>query len=98
MSQSCYRHDAGFASNQYQVVVTGEQTYAKKVLYVLRTALTGIHLLRSGQLEADVFDLALQHGLSGVDERVVRKQQAEGAVLDSSERGHWLKALDAVMA
>src|SRR5262249_32735952 len=50
LSRRIYRHYNGFARGQLQEFDTAPQPTAKKLLYVLRTALTGIHVLRSGKI------------------------------------------------
>lgn len=56
LSRRSHHHYRGFALNQRK---EAERTRrAKKVLYVLRTTLTGAHLLRTGELVTDVTRLA----------------------------------------
>jgi len=50
---------------------------AKKLLYVLRTALTGTHLLLEGQCEPDLLALYERYGFSEVVELAAIKQTAE---------------------
>lgn len=61
LSQRSHHHYRGFALNQRR---EAERTRrAKKVLYVLRTTLTGAHLLRTGELVTDVTRLAPTYGV-----------------------------------
>jgi uncharacterized protein len=52
LSRRVHRHYRGFAQNQLRFLE--KEPTAKKLLYVLRTTLTGIHLLETGDLEADL--------------------------------------------
>ncbi len=54
LSRRVHHHYRGFAMQQRIAFETAEVPTAKKLLYVLRTALTGIHLLRTGQLVTDL--------------------------------------------
>ncbi len=74
LSLQFYRHYHGFASNQRQVAE--EKRAAKKVLYVLRTALTGAHLLQTGEVITDVTVLAPQFGID-LTELLEAKRKAE---------------------
>ena len=74
---------------------------AKTMLYSYRVALTGIHLLRTGQLNANLADLAPDYGFSDVDELIALKRSAteQGALpelLDAQHRTRW-PTLDAML-
>jgi len=59
---------------------------AKRLLYMYRTGLTGVHLLRAGALVTDVRDLAPLYGYGDVVKALIaRKTAAEGAVLDDAD-------------
>lgn len=77
LSRRVYRHYLGFARSQYKHVVQGDAPTAKRVLYVLRTALTGVHLLRTGVCEPDLTRLYGIYDVPEVDALVVHKRQAE---------------------
>lgn len=79
LSQRTHHHYRGFATNQRR---EAERTRrAKKVLYVLRTTLTGAHLLRTGELVTDVTRLAPTWGLR-LDDLLEAKSKAEKQALD----------------
>jgi predicted nucleotidyltransferase len=79
LSQRTHHHYRGFALNQRR---EAEKTRrAKKVLYVLRTTLTGTHLLRSGELVTDVTRLAPVYGFE-LDDLLEAKSRAEKQALD----------------
>lgn len=48
LSRRMYRHYQGFARQQHREWEATQYTSAKRLLYVVRTALTGTHLLRTG--------------------------------------------------
>lgn len=64
LSKRIYRHYNGFARGQLQEFDNAAQPTAKNILYVLRTALTGIHVLRSGNVVTDLTSLVDEYGLS----------------------------------
>jgi uncharacterized protein len=67
---------------------------AKKLLYVLRTTLTGIHLLETGQLEPDLTRLMDGHGLPEAAALVERKRAGERVGLDPALLEHWRSRVD----
>lgn len=82
LSRRVHHHYRGFASAQRKAVEQaaaegGPGVAAKKVLYVLRTALTGTHLLRTGECEPDLTVLRHEYGFGLVPELVEVKQQGE---------------------
>lgn len=81
LSQRTHHHYRGFALGQR---VEAEKTRrAKKVLYVLRTTLTGAHLLRTGELVTDVRRLAPGFGVD-LAELLEAKSRAEKQALDDA--------------
>jgi predicted nucleotidyltransferase len=81
LSRKVHHHYRGFAWSQRKAVVEAEAPTAKKVLYVLRTALTGVHLLRTGECEPDLRMLYGPYGFDLVPELVAEKQAAERKAL-----------------
>jgi hypothetical protein len=67
---------------------------AKKLLYVLRTTLTGIHLLETGQLEPDLTRLMDGYGLSEAAVLVERKRAGERVGLDAALLEQWRPRVD----
>lgn len=59
---------------------------AKTLLYAYRVALTGAHLLETGELETDVRVNAARHGFSEIETLVaIKRERAEKAVLTEAE-------------
>jgi predicted nucleotidyltransferase len=92
LSRRMHRHYRGFAHSQLQAF--RERATAKKALYVLRTALTGAHLLATGELVADLTRLMDAHGFGHAAALIERKQQGERVGLEDAERDRWLAELD----
>lgn len=81
LSRKYHHHYRGFAWSQRKAVEEAAAPSAKKVLYVLRTALTGLHLLRTGECEPDLGVLWERYGFDIVPALVHEKQQAEQKAL-----------------
>ncbi len=81
LSRRYHHHYRGFAHSQRKAVVEAAAPSAKKVLYVLRTALTGVHLLRAGECEPDLGVLHHEYGFALVPELIEIKQHAERQAL-----------------
>lgn len=100
LSQRYAHHYRGFAKQQLAQAET--TTTAKKVLYVLRTALTGAHLLATGRLLTDVTQLLEEYGLGEARLLVGLKRTGERVVLPEAERARWLvlaqRAIEAIEA
>ncbi|MCB9764018.1 MAG: nucleotidyltransferase domain-containing protein [Alphaproteobacteria bacterium] len=76
LSQACFGHYAGYFQGM-QREHTRATPRAKSLLYTYRVALTGVHLLRTGEVEAHLPTLAERYGLAEVEELIAIK--AEGA-------------------
>jgi predicted nucleotidyltransferase len=92
LSKRVHRHYRGFAVGQRQLAETGRT--AKRVLYVLRTTLTGTHLLRTGELVTDVRELWGAYGFEAAEELVQIKVSGEKAVLADGVWERWRGDLD----
>lgn len=94
LSRRVYRHYRGFAANQRKSFEEANQPTAKKLLYVLRTALTGTHLLRTGELRVDLTTTMNEYGYGDAHDLIVAKKEGELTVLPESDRQAWLGRLD----
>lgn len=88
LSRRVHRHYRGFAHNQLRFLE--KDPTAKKLLYVLRTTLTGIHLLREKELEPDLTQLMDRYGLADAATLIERKRAGERVALDESQVGAWM--------
>jgi predicted nucleotidyltransferase len=96
LSRRVHRHYRGFALNQFRLLE--RQPSVKKLLYVLRTTLTGLHLLGTGELEPDLTRLVDRYGLSEAAELVQWKRAGERVALDPARLELWRPRIDALLA
>ena len=66
-------HYFGFAETQWKLFGKESPRRVKPLLYVFRVLLTGIHLMRTGRIEANIVRLNEGFRLSYIDELVARK-------------------------
>src|SRR5947207_9943 len=79
-------HYFGFAETQWKLFLKESPRRVKPLLYVYRVLLTGIHLMRSGQVESNLLALNEQAGLGFIPELVARKLAGpEQAILDDAD-------------
>ncbi len=64
LSRRLFRHYLGFGTSQLKAFHAERAGSAKKLLYVLRTALTGAHALRTGEVVIDLRELIDEYGFS----------------------------------
>lgn len=75
-------HYRGFAENQWSLFRKESPPRIKPLLYTFRVLLTGIHLLRTGQVEANLRHLNEEFRLAFLDDLIARKTNgAEKGVL-----------------
>ncbi len=84
LSQRYHRHYRGFASSQRAAVVEASPPKAKKVLYVLRTVLTGVHLLETGECIPDLTALCDQYEFRESHELITFKRAGESQPLPAA--------------
>lgn len=77
-------HYRGFAANQWRLFMQEQPPRVKPLLYVFRVLLTGIWLMKTGEIEANLATLNAEFGLAYVDELIALKRE-----------GHEQKTLDA---
>lgn len=96
LSTRAARHYAGFATQQRHAWNESGQRSAKKLLYVLRTLLTGTHLLREGEVVTDLVVLAPKYGLADVVELIEQKRRGERSELPVELATSWAARLESV--
>jgi predicted nucleotidyltransferase len=67
-------HYLGFAATQWKLFEKEKPPHVKPLLYVYRVLLTGIHLMRTGEVEANLVRLNDEAKLSHVAELIERKK------------------------
>ncbi|MCR4411388.1 MAG: nucleotidyltransferase domain-containing protein [Thermoguttaceae bacterium] len=80
-----YHHYRGFYATQRKLIAKDVPKRAKPVLYAYRVLMTGIHLLRTGEVEANLLRLNQHFGLGFLDELIARKIGGEATPVDSLE-------------
>jgi uncharacterized protein len=79
-------HYFGFAATQWNLFLKEDPPRVKPLLYVYRVLLTGIHLMRTGRIEANLIMLNEDFRLPYIGELVKRKiHGAEGSTLEVPE-------------
>lgn len=79
-------HYLGFAATQWKLFRKEEPPRVKPLLYVYRVLLTGIHLVKSGEIEANLLTLNESAKLPYIDELVERKRSGpEKGKLDAAD-------------
>ncbi len=66
-------HYLGFAATQWKLFEKEQPRRVKPLLYVYRVLLTGIHLMRTGEVEANLVHLNREARLSSIDDLITRK-------------------------
>lgn len=92
LSRRVHRHYNGFANNQLRFLE--KEPTAKKLLYVLRTTLTGIHLLETGRLESDLSRLMDAYDAADARALIERKRAGERVGLDPTLLDAWRPRVD----
>lgn len=67
------KHYQGFTESQWQLFAKDRPRRVKPLLYVFRVLLTGIHLLRTGEVQANLPTLNAEFRLSYIDDLIARK-------------------------
>lgn len=79
-------HYFGFAENQWRLFQKEEPPRVKPLLYVFRVLLTGIHLMRTGIVEANLNRLNEEYELTYIPELIERKTRGtERQTLEQAE-------------
>lgn len=101
VTRGCHHHYRGFLRGRVRLLEQEPVKKAKSLLYAYRVALTGIHLLRTGEVQADLRVLNETFRLPFIDELIARKMVAErGGLGDLDWESHraelerWAKRLD----
>jgi uncharacterized protein len=81
VTRHCYHHYRGFLQNQLKLLEREPLKKAKSLLYAYRVVLTGIHLLQTGEVEANLPILNERFRLPFVEDLIRRKQGREQGVL-----------------
>ena len=72
-----YHHYRGFYATQCKLLAKENPKRAKPVLYAYRVLMTGIHLLQTGEVEANLLKLNEHFRFGFLDELIARKVEGE---------------------
>jgi predicted nucleotidyltransferase len=78
-------HYFGFAETQWKLFLKESPRRVKPLLYVYRVLLTGIHLMRSGAIEANLVTLNEDFRLPYLAELIERKTKGENTTLTDAD-------------
>lgn len=78
-------HYFGFAETQWKLFLKESPRRVKPLLYVYRVLLTGIHLMRSGVVEANLVTLNQDFRLPYIAELIERKTKGENTTLTDAD-------------
>ncbi len=90
----CYNHYRGFLHTQRKLFDKEEAKKAKTLLYAYRVALTGVHLLETGEVQTHLPTLNERFGLPFIPELIVRKASAEFGTLSEVDVSFHTQQLD----
>lgn len=85
ITRNHYHHYRGFLHNQWKLFEKESEKRVKPLLYVFRVVLTGIHLMRAGELNASLVELNQTFRLPYIADLIARKQQGEHATLSAAD-------------
>lgn len=94
LSRNVIHHYQGYFRGMQREHLKGSPPRAKSLLYTFRVALTGVHVLKTGRVEAHLPTLLERYPLDGVQpliEHKVTTAEKAGIALDEAERlrQHW---------
>ena len=78
-------HYFGFAETQWKLFEKERPQRVKPLLYVYRVLLTGIHLMRTGLVNANLVELNEEAHLPYIGDLIARKQSGENTALPDSD-------------
>jgi hypothetical protein len=78
-------HYFGFAETQWKLFLKESPRRVKPLLYVYRVLLTGIHLMRTGVIEANLVTLNADFRLPYIAELIERKTKGENTTLTDAD-------------
>jgi len=96
LSRRLYRHYRGFAGSQRKEL--DAKRTVKRLLYVLRTALTGTHVLLTAKMEPDLTKLIDEYGFGAASELVEAKRAGESARLAPPMAERWMSDVERAIA
>ena len=78
-------HYFGFSETQWKLFDKERPRRVKPLLYVYRVLLTGIHLMRTGVVNANLVELNTEARLPYIADLIARKQSGENTTLEDAD-------------
>jgi hypothetical protein len=75
-----YFHYRGFAESEIKRFVNAERKTAKRILYIYRVLMSGVHVLRTGAVNANIVELNNEFGF-GTIPALIELKMTEGATI-----------------
>ncbi|VTR95403.1 Uncharacterized protein OS=Rhodopirellula maiorica SM1 GN=RMSM_07286 PE=4 SV=1: Nuc-transf [Gemmata massiliana] len=94
VTKHCYNHYRGFLHTQRKLFEKETEKRAKTLLYAYRVALTGVHLLETGEVQTHLPTLNERFRLSFIPELIARKANAEFGTLSTVDVTFHTRQLD----
>ena len=94
VTRHCYNHYRGFLHTQRKLFDKEEAKRAKTLLYAYRVALTGVHLLETGEVQTHLPTLNERFGLPFIPDLIARKAGAEFGTLTALDVAFHTRQLD----
>ena len=88
ITRHVYHHYNGFARNQIERYESESPRRVKTLLYVYRVLLTGIYLLETGQVEANLPRLNETFGLPFVPDLIAQKKEEKAVLVEADWAAH----------
>jgi uncharacterized protein len=85
VTRNHYYHYRGFYATQCKLLAKEDSKRVKPVLYAYRVLMTGIQLLRTGEVEANLLRLNDDFRFTFLNELIARKVNGENISLDSGD-------------
>ncbi|MCC0178278.1 nucleotidyltransferase domain-containing protein [Waterburya agarophytonicola K14] len=86
ITRNHYYHYQGFAKNQWQLFTKKNVYEVKPLLYIYRVLLTGINLMNTGRIEANLVDLNQEFNLSHINDLIeLKKAESEKAIFQNTD-------------
>lgn len=83
-------HYMGFAETQWRLFRKEQVPRAKPLLYTFRVLLTGIHMMKTGEVEANLLNMNQQAGLTYIDDLIeIKRLGPEKGVLEAADLGFY---------
>ncbi len=105
VTRNCYHHYRGFLRTQREQFAKQSPKRAKTLLYAYRIALTGVHLLETGEVQSHLPALNAKFGLPFIADLIAQKERAEVGALSGTDvafherqLAEWEARLDAAFA